>query len=160
MGNQESNGGESPFSVRVELGGRDQIEVSGHKGVSTPKVHFKGCTELMELMKSMRTEHGDDIRQWPMAAGVSHAEILLRELQLKLSGQWNFPFNAVNVCNCRHVPTAVVDQAVISGAHTTAVVSRQTAASTNCGTCRPDVQKIIDFRLGKTAIAVPAKKTA
>src|ERR1700692_3764447 len=103
VGKQECKATENPFSLRVGLAGRDQIEISGVQGVGVPKVQLKGCTQLMDLMKSMRAEHGEELRQWPGVEGSSHSEILLRELQLKLHGQWNFPFKEEYVCNCRHV---------------------------------------------------------
>lgn len=146
-------------TVRVALASRDFIEVSWTTDALPPKVQFKGCTELMTLMKTMKEAHGPDVRRWPMPEGVSHAEILLRELVLKLQGLWVYPFQEERLCNCRMVATATVDQAIVTGAHTTAVVSRQTSASTNCGTCRPTVQRLIDFRLGKT-VAADAKKKA
>jgi len=129
----------------VDLDGRDHIEVR-MDGV-TPKVQFRGCTELMELMQGMRKSFGVDLQAWPVPRGASHSEILLRELILKLRGEWKYPYQAAEVCHCRNVPCHTIDQAIVAGAHTTEVVSRQTSASTACGTCRPDVQKMIQYRL-------------
>jgi bacterioferritin-associated ferredoxin len=140
--------------ISVELEGRDRIEVQG------TQVRFRGCSELTELMKSMRQNHGDDLSQWPLPNGSSHSEILLRELVLKLRGEWAFPYKEAEVCHCRNVPCKTIDQAVIAGAHTTAIVSRQTSASTACGTCRPDVQRIIDYRLQQNSFPNAVKKSA
>jgi len=144
--------------ITVELEGRDRIEVLGEQ------VRFRGCSVLTQLMTSMRKEHGQDIRQWPAPSGADHAEILLRELILKLHNEWQFPYKEAEVCHCRNVSCRTVDQAIIAGAHTTSIVSRQTSASTACGTCRPDVQAMIDYRLQAPAQAgqqaPPQKKTA
>lgn len=134
----------------VGLDGRDHIEVTVDENAS-PKVQFRGCTELMGLMQSMRKNFGVDLKLWPIPSGTSHSEILLRELILKLKGDWRYPYAHEEVCHCRNVACRTIDQAVIAGAHTTDIVSRQTSASTACGTCRPEVQKIIDYRLNKPA---------
>lgn len=142
----------------VELDGRDRIEVR-FEG-SSPRVQFRGCSELMNLMQSMRKNFGVDIQQWPVPKGSSHSEILLRELVLKLRGEWDYPYKEDEVCHCRHVSCQTIDQAIVAGAHNTDTVSRQTSASTNCGTCRPEVQKMIDYRLSG-GLNIPAiKKTA
>lgn len=142
--------------ISVNLEGRDRIEVA--LGVGTPRVQFRGCTELMDLMQSMRKNFGVDLKGWPIPQGSSHSEILLRELILKLRGEWQYPFKDDEVCHCRNISRQVIDQAIIAGAHTPAVVSRQTSASTACGTCRPDVQKMIDYRLqGGTTEKSPSK---
>lgn len=137
--------------ISVGLEGRDRIVVNTEG--TTPAVQFRGCTELMGLMQSMRKNFGVDIKHWPVPSGSSHSEILLRELILKLRGEWNYPYKESEVCHCRGVSCYTVDQAIVGGAHNTATVSRQTNASTNCGTCRPDVQKMIDYRLNAGVIA-------
>jgi NAD(P)H-nitrite reductase large subunit len=50
------------------------------------------------------------------------------------------------MCHCRVVTTAQVDRAVVAGCHSPREVSRETTASTSCGTCRPDVEAWIRFR--------------
>lgn len=141
----------------VELEGRDRIEIFG-----ASHVKFRGCSELTQLMNSMRKEFGQDLSQWPLPAGPSHSEILVREVILKLRGEWEFPYKEAEVCHCRNIACHTIDQAIIAGAHSTAIVSRQTSASTACGTCRPDVQRMIDYRLqgGLEAGSKTLKKSA
>lgn len=145
------------FSVGLE--GRDRIEVNMEGQAS--KVSFRGCTELMGLMQSMRKNFGIDLSQWPVPNGPSHSEILLRELVLRLRGEWQYPYQEAEVCHCRNVTCHTIDQAIIAGAHSGEIVSRQTSASTACGTCRPEVQKMIDYRLNgglPVEAASPASK--
>jgi bacterioferritin-associated ferredoxin len=130
---------------KVGLAGRDRIEVN--MDGESPKVSFRGCTELMGLMQMMRKNFGINLSQWPIPKGVSHSEILLRELILRLRGEWRYPQGEAEVCHCRNIACLTIDQAIIAGAHSTEIVSRQTSASTACGTCRPQVQKMIDYRL-------------
>ena len=151
-----TSGDNRKFSV--DLDGRDHIEVN--MDGSAPRVQFRGCTELMGLMQSMRKSFGIDIKQWPIPSGTGHSEILLRELILKLRGEWAFPYKEAEVCHCRGVSCHTIDQAIVAGAHNTATVSRQTNASTNCGTCRPEVQKMIDYRLHGGVVALSSKKSA
>ena len=86
----------------------------------------------------------------PMGEQRSVHDLLLAELQTKLRGEWQFPFAEFELCHCRGVPAAVVDRAVLLGSHTRADVSRTTSAGTSCGTCRPDIDAILDYRLHKT----------
>jgi bacterioferritin-associated ferredoxin len=143
------------MKVKVELDGRDSIEVE-YEGEAASlgkllRVSLVGCMEMMEMMQKMRRHFGADIKSWPVPEGRDHSSLLLRELILKLRGEWQFPYDQEELCHCRTIPTHIVDQAILSGAHTPEVVSRQTSASTACGTCRPDVQKIINYRLGVKA---------
>lgn len=140
------------MKLKVELEGRDFIEVECEgDDPSSPgkvlKVAMVGCTEFLDLMQKMRRHFGVDIAKWPLPEGNDHSSILVREMVLKLKGQWQFPYGDKELCHCRTVDAQIVDQAVIAGAHTTEAVTRQTSASTACGTCRPEVQKIIDYRL-------------
>jgi bacterioferritin-associated ferredoxin len=140
------------MKIKVELEGRDFIEVECEgDSHSSPgrvlKVTHVGCAEFMDMMQKMKRHFGADISKWPVPEGNDHSSILLREMVLRLRGEWKFPYQEDEVCHCRTISTHAVDQAVIAGAHSPEVVTRQTSASTACGTCRPEVQKIINYRL-------------
>jgi bacterioferritin-associated ferredoxin len=144
------------MKIRVELESRDFLEVECEgDDAQAPgrvlKVSMIGCSQFMDMMQKMKKHFGPDVSAWPLPEGNDHSSILLREMILKLRGEWKFPYSEAELCHCRSVPAHVVDQAIIAGAHTTTTVTRQTSASTACGTCRPQVQKIIDYRLGKKA---------
>jgi bacterioferritin-associated ferredoxin len=134
--------------ISVEMRGRDRIDVEWDADDSgPPKVRFYGCSELLDLMKTMRQNFGADLRAWPVPSGASHCEMLVRELVLKLKGEWQPIAKYAEICHCRKVSAATIDAAILAGAHTPQMVSRQTSASTACGTCRPEVQQMIDHRL-------------
>lgn len=137
---------EANATIRVNLKGRDSLELIENDGKFI--FNFIACQELYELLHGFRKRHGDNIKNWPTPEGTSHSELLLKELLLKIKGQWQFPYQADELCHCRNVPTEIVDQAILAGAHTPEAVSRWTSASTACGTCRSDVEKIIQYRLG------------
>lgn len=128
----------------AELKGRDLLEAEIID--NNVQLNVVGCSQLLELVRQLRTKSKDP-RQWTLPTGNSHAELLVRELILKTQGQWAYPYESVELCHCRAIPAEDVDQAIIAGAHTPEKVSRQTSASTACGTCRTDVQKILNYRL-------------
>lgn len=132
-------------SIRVVLGDRDCLELY-HDG-SRCGVKASGCDALLQLIRQKAQMEGNDLHQWSLPTGVSHSELLLKEALLKLKNDWHYPYEHEELCHCRAVPTQKVDEAIMMGAHTPEKVSRQTSASTACGTCRPDVEKIIAYRL-------------
>lgn len=139
------------MKLKVELKNRDYIEaeVEG-EDLSSGKIlgiELRGCTEFMSLIREMRLEFGQNIRNWPLPQGTDHSSLLIKEFILKLNGKWIVPDLPEEICHCRSVSYERIDEAIISGAHSTAKVTRLTNASSNCGTCRGDVQKLIDFRL-------------
>lgn len=139
------------MKCKVELLGRDFIEVEYEGNETAPgkllQLSMVGCMEMLQMMQKMKRHFGSDIHSWPLPDANDHSSLLLRELILKLRGDWKFPYEEVELCHCRTVLAFTVDQAIVGGAHTAEMVSRQTSASTACGTCRPNVQKIIDYRL-------------
>lgn len=142
------------MKIKAELAGRDFIEVEcdGEDEKSPGRVlnvKMVGCTDFLDLMQTMRKNFGVDLKKWPVPEGIDHSSILVREMILKLQGAWNYPYDEKELCHCRMIDTDIVDQAIVAGAHTPEKVTRQTSASTACGTCRPNVQKIIDYRLNK-----------
>jgi NAD(P)H-nitrite reductase large subunit len=98
-------------------------------------------------MLELRKSQGADVSQWPLRKTQSHVDILINELILKLQGKWSHPYPHDEVCHCRTVSLEVVEQAIMNGARSADMVSKWTSASTACGTCRPDVEKILKFRL-------------
>ncbi len=131
------------------MDGRDLLEVFEDHGKTRHRVI--GCHRLMDLVAQLRTRDGDDPKKWQLPEGSSHEVLLVREFILKLNGTWKFPYEDEEICHCRMVPTRVVDQAILAGAHTTEAVTRATSASSACGTCRPDVQSLLNYRLCKTS---------
>lgn len=130
--------------VVVEIAGRDRLEV-----VSLEPFQIKviGCEALKQKLQQMKSQHGMPVTNWPLPSENDHVSLLICELILKLKGQWNHPYAHDEVCHCRTVSLETVEQAIFNGAHTPEMVSRWTSASTACGTCRPDVEKILQYRL-------------
>lgn len=129
----------------VEIAGRDRLEVTS---LEPFKMKIIGCELMWSTLQDMKTQYGPDITSWPLPEGTDHVSLLLKELILKLHGKWEHPYPHAEVCHCRNVPLTTVEEAIFAGAHTPEMVSRWTSASTACGTCRSDVIKILEFRLG------------
>jgi bacterioferritin-associated ferredoxin len=138
--------------VEAKVDGRDQIKLESldnqNEGKFENKVSFIGCFEFTQLVKNYRATFGNDVYKWPVPSGTTHAEMVIREFVLKLKGTWDYPYKDEEICHCRHVKTKTVDQAIVNGAHTHELASRWTGCSTACGTCKPDVEKIIKYRVG------------
>jgi len=139
------------IDIIVDLPGREHIELSmnvdAQGNIQSAKLHGIGGPDLLDLLVSWRPKFTGNVKNIEVPEGSQPAAILLREIILKAKGQWNYPYNEDELCHCRAVPTKIVDMAIVTGAHTPEKVSQQTSSSTGCGTCRPDVESIIEYRL-------------
>ena len=109
-----------------------------------------GGPAFLAQLKVLRTQLKGSMAGLVPPKGNTPEAILFRELILRAQGKWQLPYESEELCHCRAVPTAVVDRAICAGAHTSRQVSEQTSASTACGTCRPDVEAMIKWRLGSS----------
>ncbi len=146
--------------AKVLWQGREEVtidvQLDQNDGLVQARLSGVGGPQFLNLLKTYResqlapaVKQKTALKALPLPEGTSIEAICLREALLKLKGEWNYPYTEEELCHCRAVPTAVVDQAICTGAHTTRQVSERTSASTACGTCRPDVEAILKFRLGK-----------
>jgi bacterioferritin-associated ferredoxin len=142
----------TPKEFNVSLPGRETasllFSLNDDGSVSNARLTGVGGPLFLKLLGEWRPQIKGKLSELPIPKGKSLGEILLRELFLRAKGEWNFPYNEQDVCHCRVIPTAIVDAAIVCGAHTPREVSEQTSASTACGTCRPDVEAMIKYRLG------------
>jgi bacterioferritin-associated ferredoxin len=137
--------------ISVSLAARDELRLRlkiTNGEVVESHLSGIGCTELLEQIVAWRPFFKGPLGQLPLPEGPGHAQVMLRELILKAQGRWNFPYKEEELCHCRAVPTKKVDDAIIGGCHTVDAVKRATSASTSCGTCRPDIENILSYRLG------------
>jgi bacterioferritin-associated ferredoxin len=133
--------------ICVEIPGRDRIEYDAKNPQSLKVI---GCFQLQALIRTLQST-GSDVAKWKIPLGDSHSDLLVRELILRSRGEWEFPVQEAETCHCRAVPTHTIDQAIICGAHSIDKVRRLTSANTACGTCFPEVEKILNYRLVKKA---------
>lgn len=137
--------------AKVALKGRDEMElllnVDDSGEIRLAQLSGIGCPELLRHMAQMRPQLRGRVEDLRVPEGVDHSSLLMRELVARVQGKWKLPYFEEELCHCRAIPTAVVDAAIVSGAHTTKEVSRLTSAGTGCGTCRPDTESIIEYRI-------------
>lgn len=138
---------ESHSKCQASLDGRDLLEIAEKDGRAIRRVI--GCEALLNAVSAIRRSHGDDPKGWPLPTGTDHHDLLIREFILKAKGEWRLPYPHEELCHCRMIPARVVDQAIVAGAHTPEAVTRATSASSACGTCRPDVEKLLAYRLSR-----------
>ena len=132
--------GREELSIQVQLDDQGVIQSSTVRGIGGP--------QFLKLIKKIRQDLvGSTLANICMPQGKSREDLCVREALLKLKGEWDFPYKEEELCHCRAVLTEVVDQAICAGAHTPKKVSAMTSASTACGTCRPEVETIIKYRL-------------
>ncbi len=108
-----------------------------------------GCSETLNLFRAYLQKE-QDLTKWTLPVGQGHSELLIKELILKAKGLWQFPYEHAEICHCRAITTARVDQAILCGAHDLPSIRRATSANTACGTCHEDLTKIIQYRLGSS----------
>lgn len=134
---------DQPKKIIAAISGRDQIEID----LQNQSVSFEGCTLFSDLILDYKKKHSLSPHQWPYPQGTGHHHLLLKEFLMKLHGKWRLPYEHEELCHCRLVSTQTVLEAIAVGAHHPQMVSRWTTASSACGTCRPEVEKLIRFRL-------------
>lgn len=155
--------------IQVGLKGRDNLllDYTLNAGVlGAVSLRAIGCYALLLRAQELRGLLRGSLSEIPVPEGADHASLLARELVLRLKGEWAFPYHESELCHCRAVATAKVDDSIIAGAHDVDAIAEQTSAGSACGSCRPDSQRIINYRLGKdTPVSVatgatPQKKSA
>ena len=138
------------IEVLVGRPGRDELTLSlalaDGGEIREAKLRAIGCPDLLKLVSDYRSRLKGVLTQVPLPDGQDHAAMLVRECLLRARGEWTPPYTDVELCHCRAVPTAVVDEAIVCGARTVAAVSRKTSAGTSCGTCKTDIEAMLNFR--------------
>ena len=139
-------------TIKVSIDGQDELklvyELNDQRQIVSAKLSVIGCPEMMDLVKQWRPLLKGTVDSIPLPTESHHSAILLRQLLLELQGKWDFPYKDYELCHCRAITTKKVDDAVICGAKTVRDVSRKTSAGTACGTCRPDIEKVLKYRQG------------
>ena len=139
-------------SLNIEVGqeGRDFARLEAtvtDAGLSNVQLKLYGCHAFLRAGAKLRTQLEQmNLSEIPLLTAEGHMGQLLNELLLKARGGWVYPYDEAELCHCRQVATCKVDAAIVHGAVSSEEVSRKTSAGTGCGTCRPDIDKIIEFR--------------
>jgi bacterioferritin-associated ferredoxin len=137
--------------ISLKIPGREQLdfdyEVDSTGALKSSKLTGVGNHTFLAHLHNYRKHLKGNLKDLPLPAGHSTAELMIAEAVLKARDEWKPTFTDEEICHCRNVPLAIVDAAIVAGAHTPEKVSAWTSASTACGTCRPDVEGHLRFRL-------------
>ena len=131
--------------------GRDEIraEIDVTDGIiTTAKLTAIGCLPFLKMVDEYRALIKGEIKNLSAPKTLEHSGLILKELVLKLRGEWDFPYKEAELCHCRAVSCDRVDAAIIFGAKTAEDVAKNTLAGTGCGTCRKNTENIIKYRWG------------
>ncbi len=122
-----------------------QSEITLKDGV----VHVIGSLQLIKKVSELKNQFGLDPKAWPpMQTFKSNDELLINEFILKLNQNFKLAYEHEELCHCRMVPAEKVYNAIKQNCHTVEEVARTTMAGTGCGTCRSDIQSLLQqFKL-------------
>jgi bacterioferritin-associated ferredoxin len=140
--------------VRAEIPEREWLELKAELKADGTVAHVEytalGCHDLLATAGRLQAQlRGKKLSEfvWP---GDEHWDILAREAVLRLQDRFEVPLKGEELCHCRKIPALKIDQAVVLGAHTPEKVKAWTSAGSGCGTCRPDVERVIANRISKS----------
>ncbi len=123
-------------TIKVGFPGMDEIHITydGSKILSSKII---GSLSLVQKFKTW-AQNPNLIPQ-----GRRSEDLLLKELSLRLQDKWPLANDEPELCHCRKIPQRNVERAVVLGAHTVEQVRARTSANTGCGTCLPDVERVL-----------------
>ena len=137
------------FWVSAGYSHRDSIElclVGEPRRVKEANVY--GCLHFLDAYVALKPMfQNTPVHEWQLPRGTAHEILILKEVILKAQSLWIPPYTDFELCHCRVIQTQVVDRAIIFGAHSSETVARLTSAGTGCGTCKPDIERMISHRL-------------
>lgn len=140
--------------IVVELENRDRIEIQSDDSGVVSSIRASGCLELLNKVKTIKGLLPASAKKLFVFQDQDHSSLMLNEIFLRALGKWDLPYKEEELCHCRVVPLKKVEAAIISGFHTVEQIADQTSAGTACGTCRPNTQSCIDYRLTDPAKAI------
>lgn len=103
-----------------------------------------GPLSLLKLVNSKIATEGEDPKKWQRIKSALHDdEIMLNNFIDKVCNR--LPIDEhIEICHCRMVNLDKIESAIFQGCRTVDEIIKYTLASTGCGTCRKDIEKIIN----------------
>ncbi len=143
------------LSFRQKVDSKVDLNVDPNIGILAPSktsfwhLRLIGCSEVIHLGQALKSQLHLNPQQWTLPTGGSHGAILFRELILKARGEWNLPYKEQEICHCRKIPRSLVEGQISTGVFSVTEITRRTQAGAGCGTCRRDIQQLIDYKIPK-----------
>jgi NAD(P)H-nitrite reductase large subunit len=125
--------------------GGDSVEATvTFEKESVRKIQWKvvGRLALYAAVDQLKPQMLVQKTKLPIPQGKEPEQLLLRELLLKIRGEWGDELSDPELCHCRKIPQINVERAIILGAHTIEKVRARSSANTSCGTCLPEVDAL------------------
>jgi len=136
------------LSVAIPGGASVTLEVQESGGhITQTRWQAVGPLAWLDAVTELRPRVVGAVKDIPVPTGPSPAGLLLKKLILQLKGEWAGDTDDPELCHCRKIPQAVVERAIVLGAHTVEKVRQRTSANTGCGTCLPDVERLLEIYL-------------
>lgn len=136
---------------RAAIVGGDSIEVNvelENNQIQKAQWSVIGRSELYTAVQNYKEHVKGDCKKIPVPEGKTPEQLLLKELVLKIRGEWGDQPSDPELCHCRKIPQSHVERAIILGAHTIEKVRQRSSANTGCGTCMPEVEELLKKYLG------------
>ncbi len=117
-----------------------QAEISLKDGA----IHVVGPLTLIQRLNELKLKYGTHPKTWPEIATLkSHEDMLINEFILKAKNAFKLAYDHEELCHCRMVPADKVYSAIKQGCCSIEDVGRATLAGTGCGSCRDDIEKLL-----------------
>lgn len=108
-----------------------------------------GSLGLLNLLKKTIEEQGSQPEKWQAYKEIkSDDEAFLNYFIQKIQSS-EISTEHDEICHCRMVGRDKIEQSIFQGCRTREEISRTTLAGSGCGSCRPDVDKILELTLKK-----------
>lgn len=107
-------------------------------------IHIIGPLTLINRINDLKSKYGTHPKTWPEITTFKSAEdLLINEFILKAKDTFKLAYTHDELCHCRMVPADKVYSAIKHGCSSIEDVGRATLAGTGCGSCRDDIEKLL-----------------
>lgn len=124
-----------------------EIPFKAHIILDQKNVQFLGPKTLSEKIFAQKKQFGADPQKWQKVNVTDSYDVLLNEFILRCQNQYKIPYEHEELCHCRMVATEKVINAIKQGQFSVSEVSRVTMAGTGCGSCKKDIDDLLNYLL-------------
>ncbi len=111
------------------------------------RVQISGSLRLLQLADGKKQAEGADPRLWqPILQAELNEELLINAFIRKVKNPVSTPEHD-EVCHCRMVSRDKIESAIYQGCRDVNGISQRTLAGTGCGSCRPDLERMLHIIL-------------
>ena len=138
------------MDIHWQSPGRESLELNvkvENQNVSGVTMKCSGSLAFLRMSQDLKAQLTGPVDKIATPTGNTPGALIWREVLQKIQGSWKLPVEHEELCHCRKVNTAKVDEAIVYGAHTPEQIRKRTSANTGCGTCLADIESLIKNRL-------------